>query len=103
MAGSELWEEAVKKGKISEDEYMVLAGSENNLAKYSTKEILKYCVKARAEFYRDPRFILRLFKKSIKNDDLGFLRSYIHLFLADIKDGLKFLGLPSKNKDYTKK
>lgn len=96
MAGSELWEEAVKKGKISEDEYMVLAGSENDLAKYSKNEILKYCVKARAEFYRDPKFILRLFKKSLKNDDLGFLQSYINLFLADIKDGLKFLGLSSK-------
>ena len=89
VAGSDLWNEAVNKGKISDNEYSIQVGSEKGLSSFSRKEIEKYCIKASRGYYLRPRFILSLLKKSLKNDDLGFLQSYISLFLSDIKSVLK--------------
>jgi radical SAM superfamily enzyme YgiQ (UPF0313 family) len=100
MAGSDLWCEAVNEGKISEDDYLVESNSENGLSLFKLKEIVNYCIKARGDFYMRPKFIIRLFIKSIKNDDLGFLQSYILLFFSNIIDGLKFLGITSNKKSY---
>jgi len=96
MAGSELWCKAVEDGKISEDDYLIQADSEKGLGLLTQKEILDYCIKARGDFYMRPQFMLRLFIKSIKNDDLGFLQSYLSLFFSNIKDGFKFLGVTSR-------
>jgi len=98
MVGSELWCEAVKNGKISEDNYLVQADSEKGLGLITQKEIIEYCIKARGDFYMRPQFMLRLFIKSIKNDDLGFLQSYLSLFFSNILDGFKFLGVTSRRK-----
>jgi len=95
MPGSELWCEAVEDEKISEDDYLVQADSEKKLGLLTQKEIVEYCVKARGDFYLRPQFMLRLFIKSVKNDDLGFLQSYLSLFFSNIKDGFKFLGVTS--------
>jgi len=96
MAGSELWCKAVEDGKISEDDYLIQADSEKELGLLTQKEIVEYCIKARGDFYMRPQFMLRLFIKSIKNDDLGFLQSYLSLFFSNIKDGFKFLGITSR-------
>jgi len=98
MAGSELWCEAVNNGKISDDNYLVQADSEKGLGMITQNEILEYCIKAHGDFYMRPQFMLRLFIKSIKNDDLGFLQSYMLLFFSNIKDGFKFLGITSRRK-----
>lgn len=96
MAGSELWCTAVNNGKISEDDYLIQADSEKGLGLFTQKEILKYCIKARGDYYIRPAFILRFLIKSLKNDDLGFLQSYLSLFFSNIRDGLKFLGIYNK-------
>ena len=93
MAGSDLWLKATREGKISEDVYVSRAGSERRLGLYSEKYIVNYCIKAREEYYRSPKFFIRLLLKSIKNDDLGFLQSYLTMFFSNISEGLKFLGL----------
>lgn len=95
MAGSELWCKAVEDGKIAKDDYLIQADSEKDLGLLTQKEIIEYCIKARGDFYMRPQFMLRLFIKSIKNDDLGFLQSYLSLFFSNIRDGFKFLGLTS--------
>lgn len=98
MAGSDLWCKAVEDGKISDDIYVSKADSEKGLGLYPEQEIVKYCVKARSNYYARPQFMLRLLIKSLKNDDLGFLQSYLLMFLSNICEGFKFLGLtPKKN------
>jgi len=96
MAGSELWCSAVKDGKIPDDDYVSKADSEKGLGLYPEQEIVKYCVDARGNYYVRPQFMLRLLIKSLKNDDLGFLQSYLSMFLSNIREGFKFLGITSK-------
>jgi len=93
VAGSDLWCEAVNQGKISEKDYILLAGSERNLSFFSQNEIEKYCIKAHRDYYLRPKFAFGLLKKSLKNDDLGFLQSYISLFLSNIKSSFEFFGI----------
>jgi len=37
--------------------------------------------------------MLRLLIKSLKNNDFGFVQSYLSSFFSDIRDGLKYLGI----------
>jgi radical SAM superfamily enzyme YgiQ (UPF0313 family) len=85
VVGSDLWCEAVNKGKISDNEYIVYAGLEKGLSAFSKDEIGKYCKKASRNYYLRPTFFLNLLKKSLQNDDLGFLQSYISLYLPILK------------------
>jgi len=93
MVGSELWCNAVKDKKISENDYLVPADSKKGLGLFTEEEIVKYCVKARKDYYTRPVFMLRLLIKSLKNDDFGFVQSYLSSFFSDIRDGLKYLGI----------
>lgn len=98
MAGSELWCNAVNDGKLSQDDYLVVADSNKGLGLFPEKEIVRYCMTARREYYVRPSFLLRLFIKSLKNNDFGFVQSYLSLFFSDIKDGLTYLGILSRGK-----
>lgn len=98
MAGSELWCKAVSEGKISADDYLVVADAKKGLGLFSENDIVQFCMAARREYYVRPSFLLRLFMKSLKNDDFGFIHSYLSMFFSDIKDGLKYLGILSKGK-----
>ena len=86
VVGSDLWCEAVENGKISDNEFIINAGSENGLSNLSKKEIGKYCIKASRDYYIRPRFVINLLKKSLKNNDFGFLQSYISLYLFNVKN-----------------
>jgi len=86
VIGSDLWKEAVDKGLISENEYVVDAGLERKLSPFTKKEIERYCVIAGRNYYLRPKFIISLLKKSLKNNDFGFLQSYISLYLFNIKN-----------------
>jgi len=98
MAGSELWCKAVEAGNISDDDYLSQTGSEKGLGLYPEKEILKYCINARGEYYLRPQFMMRLLIKSLKNDDLGFLQSYLSMFFSNILKSFNFLGLTPRRK-----
>jgi radical SAM superfamily enzyme YgiQ (UPF0313 family) len=100
MVGSEIWCNAVKEKKISEDDYLVLADSKRGLALFKEQEIAQYCVKARRDYYTRPTFMLRLLIKSLKNNDFGFIQSYLSSFFSDIRDGLKYLGITHGKKGY---
>ena len=98
VAGSELWCNAVEQGIISKDEYLVQADSDRGLGLFTKEEIVSYCTRAHRYFYLRPGFVLRLFTKSLKNNDFGFLQSSISLFLSNIKESFKFIGLTSRSK-----
>ena len=100
VAGSELWCKAVKEEKISEYEYSVYADSKRNLGLYTYEELTRICNKAHREFYMRLSFILRLFIKSLKNDDFGFLQSYLSLFFSNIFGTFRFLGFSKKTTFY---
>ena len=93
MVGSELWCNAVKDKKISENDYLVPADSKKGLGLFTEAEIVQYCVKAREDYYSRPVFMLRLLIKSLKNNDFGFVQSYLSSFFSDIREGLKYLGI----------
>jgi anaerobic magnesium-protoporphyrin IX monomethyl ester cyclase len=90
VAGSELWEEAVKQRKIPEGEYLAYADSKKKLGLFTQEEIVNYCTKANRDYYLRPKFMLRLLIKSLKNDDLGFLQSYLSLFFSNIREEINF-------------
>ena len=96
MAGSELWCKAVEAGNLSDNDYLSQAGNEKGLGLYPESEIVRYCINARGEYYLRPRFMIGLLIKSLKNDDLGFLQSYLSMFLSNIFKGFRFLGLTSR-------
>jgi len=102
VAGSDLWCKAVEQGKISKGEYMVRADSKKGLGSFTQDEIESYSFKAHKDFYLRPPFIIRLLIKSFKNDDLGFLQSYLSLFFSNIRNSVKFLGgISRENKSTT--
>jgi radical SAM superfamily enzyme YgiQ (UPF0313 family) len=64
--GSDLWDEAVKNGKISEnDGYAVLADSRKGLGNFTTEELEDFYRKAVTRFYLRPSHITRQIIRSI--------------------------------------
>ncbi len=57
MPGSQLWEEAVAEGKISEDEYMVESDSERGLGNFTREELLHWKSVAYKKFYLRPSYV----------------------------------------------
>ena len=100
VAGSEIWYNAVKEGKIFEYEYIVYADSKRNLGLYTYEELISICNKAHREFYIRLSFILKLLIKSLRNNDFDFLKSYIKLFFSNIFGTFRFLGLSKKTVSY---
>jgi radical SAM superfamily enzyme YgiQ (UPF0313 family) len=68
-AGSPLWEEAVKDGKITRDEFLVFADSTRSLGNFKKEEIDAYAQRAHKEFYvRGKYFVDQIIQAFIKKD-----------------------------------
>jgi anaerobic magnesium-protoporphyrin IX monomethyl ester cyclase len=80
MAGSDLWWEAVRQGKICEDEYLVDAGSERGLGHVTTHQLHEYCNKAQKSFYLRPGFLFHLVSLPLRTHDFRLIKSYISYF-----------------------
>lgn len=93
VAGSPLWYKAVQHGKILEDEYMVYSDSRRGLGLFTYEEIKSKCMEGHRSFYLRPRFMIRLLMKSLRNNDFGFLQSYLSIFFSDVKKSLSFIGV----------
>ena len=91
MAGSDLWYEAVKDGKISSNEYVVEADSQRGLSNFSKKEIISFCKKAQQSYYLRPRFFYLLLTSSLKRNDFTFIQAYLSLFFQNILKRLKIV------------
>ena len=85
MIGSPLWHQAVDEGKISKDEYLVLADKHRGLGMYTTEEIFRYCLHAQRSFYGRPSFAMNLLKKSLRNNDMTYVQSYLSILFSSIK------------------
>ena len=73
--GSDLWNEAVKNGKITEaDGYSVTVDSNRKLGNFTSEEMMKFCKKAFKKFYFRPQYIGRQIIKGITNRDFSLLR-----------------------------
>lgn len=86
MVGSELWQHAVNDGNINENEQLIVADKNRNLALYTKEELLRFCLWAQRCYYSRPGFYARLLKKSLKNNDMSFVRSYMAFFFSSLKN-----------------
>ena len=74
--GSDLWMEAVKNGKITEDDgYMVIADSKRGLGNFTTEELQNYCKDAFKKFYLRPDYLVKQFYRCITRGDFRLLRA----------------------------
>lgn len=72
--GSELWEDARRRGLIGEDESNVTAGSERGLARFTSGELEQISLRAFERYYRRPQFWLREVRKLMRVRDRYFFR-----------------------------
>ena len=77
MAGSNLWNDAVKEGKISSDEYLCQADSQRNLGFFTKQQLRTYCYSAQRSFYFRLKFVFDLLKTCLKQNDFSFLKAYL--------------------------
>jgi anaerobic magnesium-protoporphyrin IX monomethyl ester cyclase len=85
IMGSSLWVEAVENKKISPDEYIKVADSDQNLGSFNKEELLDYTMGAFNTFYLRPNYIIRQVYKSVLRKDFSLLLN-----------GIKFFNLFSK-------
>ncbi len=85
MVGSDLWNKAVAEEKITEKEYIVLADKQRELGQYSAEELLKFCMNAQYSFYARPTFFIHLLKKSLHNNDMSFMKSFLSTVFSTMK------------------
>jgi radical SAM superfamily enzyme YgiQ (UPF0313 family) len=85
MIGSELWNQAVNEGKISEREYLVPADKNRGTGMYTKDELFRYCMNAQRSFYGRPTFFVNLLKTSLHNNDMTYVQSYLSIVLSYIK------------------
>lgn len=86
MIGSDLWYQAVQNGKISENEYVIPSDKNRGLGNYTTQELFKHCINAQHSFYARPTFFVKLLKKSLCNNDMTFIQSYLSIFFSSLKN-----------------
>jgi len=82
--GSELWMEAVKDKKISEDEFSVKADSRRGLGHFTSEELSNHVRKAYRKFYFNPKYLSRLFNETYKQKDLDHLKTISRLALSPL-------------------
>jgi radical SAM superfamily enzyme YgiQ (UPF0313 family) len=85
MIGSELWDQAVNEGKISEKEYLVPSDKTRGLGMYTKEELFRYCMNAQRSFYLRPTFFVNLLKTSLRNNDMTYMQSYLSIVSSYIK------------------
>jgi len=85
MIGSELWNQAVNEGKISEKEYLVPADKNRGLGMYTKEELFRHCMNAQRSFYLRPTFLVNLLKTSLRNNDMTYVQSYLSIVFSSIR------------------
>jgi len=85
MIGSELWNQAVNDKKINEKEYLVYADKNKGLGRYTKEELIRYCMYAQRSFYGRPTFFVNLLKKSLRNNDMTYVQSYLSIIFSSIR------------------
>jgi radical SAM superfamily enzyme YgiQ (UPF0313 family) len=78
-AGSPLWEEAIKYGKITRNEYLVFADSARNLGNFTKEEIDVYAQRAHREFYLRGKYIADQIIQGFRKRDFRLVKALIKL------------------------
>lgn len=78
-AGSPLWEEAIKQGKINRDEYLVFADSKRNLGNFTKEELDAYAQKAHKEFYIRLKYLTDQVVWSFRRWDFRLIKALLKL------------------------
>jgi len=81
LAGTPLWKEAVKQGKIDPSESVVMSDKQRGLALYDAKEIEKYCTKAYYSFYFNPWYWLREIRYALSHRNITFIQLGLRMLL----------------------
>jgi radical SAM superfamily enzyme YgiQ (UPF0313 family) len=89
MIGSDLWNQAVSEGKINANEYLVSSDKNRGLGNYTKEDLLAHCLEAQRSFYGRPSFFINLLKKSLRNDDLSYVQSYLSILSSSLKGALQ--------------
>ena len=77
--GSELWNYAVKHGKIEQsDGYTIVADSKIGLGNFTREELEQYYNKAMNRFYLRPSYITRQILKLFKEEDFSTMKARIN-------------------------
>jgi anaerobic magnesium-protoporphyrin IX monomethyl ester cyclase len=92
--GTELWEDAVKKGLIQEDQNLVLANKK--LSHYSTNELMKIRHDMVNRFYKNPRRLFRIIYKILRTRDLRLIAGILKLFFMNFRAVLITTGAQVK-------
>jgi anaerobic magnesium-protoporphyrin IX monomethyl ester cyclase len=79
-AGSDLWIEAVKEGKIKPEEYVVISDSNRGLGIYPKDEIIRYCKKAQRTFHFRPTHLIDEFILACIKKDFTFIKAGFNFF-----------------------
>jgi anaerobic magnesium-protoporphyrin IX monomethyl ester cyclase len=75
MYGSDLWNDALKAGKISKDSgYSFKACRENGIGNFTNSQIENYCNKAIRRFYFRPNYLIKQIFRSMVRRDLSILK-----------------------------
>jgi len=77
LRGSDLWLEAVKNGKLKNDEISI-ADSRKGLGNFTGEELQEYCKKGAKKFYFRASYVIRQIIQSIINKDFSILRAGIN-------------------------
>jgi radical SAM superfamily enzyme YgiQ (UPF0313 family) len=84
-AGSPLWDEAIKEGKIARDEYLVFADSARGLGNFPKEVIDSYAQRAHKEFYTRSSYFIDQIIQSFKRRDFRLVKALITLaFKKDV-------------------
>ncbi|MEA2054640.1 MAG: radical SAM protein [Candidatus Thermoplasmatota archaeon] len=75
MPGSELWERALKGGKIGEDEYLVESDCRKGLGNFTREELIHWKNLAYKNFYFRPLYIANELRKFISRFDIRLIKA----------------------------
>jgi hypothetical protein len=88
-AGSEIWEEAVREGKIKPEEHVVPSDSARGLALFTNEEIAQACQKAHKKFYFRPLYIIHMLSEAFRTKDFSFIKVGLRVFRDNVSKFLK--------------
>ncbi|MCX6667824.1 MAG: radical SAM protein [Euryarchaeota archaeon] len=83
LEGCDIWEDAVKTGKINPEQPRVESGSIKGQGNFTRDELERWKLKANKEFYLNPRYIAGEIYRAFERRDMRMLKAGWKLFLGE--------------------
>lgn len=81
LIGSPIWDEAVKEGKITPDQFIVYSDSRKNLGNFTPEELKKFLSNAFISYYVNPKLWIRELAEAISKKDFRLIKMGLKTFL----------------------